>query len=116
MICIRPIAPLGEVALGPPAAQPLPAMRPPGPDHDRHAAARGSARRRLAHRDADPCPHLPQLRLHQLKLLIKTKPLLFVKHYLKQVSMLLTYKVLVVVVVSLKKMLPTIKLNLLHNH
>jgi hypothetical protein len=51
-----------------------------------------------------------QLRLHQLKLLIKTKRLLFVKHYLKLVSMLLTYKVLVVVVASLKKMLQ-IKLN-----
>jgi hypothetical protein len=43
--------------------------------------------------------------MHQLKLLIKTKRLLFVKHYLKLVSMLLTYKVQVVVVASLKKML-----------
>jgi pyruvate/2-oxoglutarate dehydrogenase complex dihydrolipoamide acyltransferase (E2) component len=49
--------------------------------------------------------HLPLLRLHQLKQLIKTKRLQFVKHYLKLVSMLLTFKVQVVVVASLKKML-----------
>jgi pyruvate/2-oxoglutarate dehydrogenase complex dihydrolipoamide acyltransferase (E2) component len=67
---------------------------------------------------AAAAPAASALRLHQLKQLIKTKRLLFVKHYLKLVSMLLTFKVQVVVVASLKKMLQIIKLNLLHqfNH
>jgi pyruvate/2-oxoglutarate dehydrogenase complex dihydrolipoamide acyltransferase (E2) component len=70
---------------------------------------------KLLHQQQRLLLHL--LRLHQLKQLIKTKRLQFVKHYLKLVSMLLTFKVQVVVVASLKKMLQ-IKLNLLHqfNH
>ena len=82
----------------------------------RHPAVLTQSQKAMSLLELDPFH--PSLRLHQLKLLIKTKHQLYVKHYLKQVSMLLTYKVLVVVVASRKKMLPAIRLNLLHqfNH
>lgn len=70
---------------------------------------------KLLHQQKRHLLHL-HLLLRQLNQLIKTKRLQFVKRYLKQVSMLLMYKVLAVVVASLKKMLQTT--NQLHqfNH
>jgi len=73
---------------------------------------------KLLHQQKRRLLHLLLRLLHQLKQLIKTKRQQFVKHCLKLVSMLLTFKVQAVAVASLKKMLLAIKLNLLHqfNH